>query len=68
MLKKARNLSKKKETKESLVCELDWTWTTIYIYKKKENRVKKYEWTIIYLFFTICNAKNLTCISNNQKM
>jgi hypothetical protein len=29
-------------------------------------RVKKYEWTKI-LFFTISNAKNLTCISNNQK-
>jgi hypothetical protein len=35
--------------------------------KKKKNRVKKYEWTKIYLFFTISNAKNLTCISNNQK-
>ena len=27
---------------------------------------KKYEWIIIYLFFTISNANNLTCISNNQ--
>jgi hypothetical protein len=32
-----------------------------------KNRVKKYEWTKIDLFFTINNAKNLTCISNNQK-
>jgi hypothetical protein len=32
-----------------------------------KNRVKKYGWTKIYLFFTISNAKNLTRISNNQK-
>jgi hypothetical protein len=38
--------------------------TTICIYKKQG---KKYEWTIIYLFFTISNAKNLKYISNNQK-
>jgi hypothetical protein len=61
---------KKQETfekngkKESLDCDLDWTWTTICIYKKQS---KKYGWTKIYLFFTISNAKNLTCISNNQK-
>jgi hypothetical protein len=55
----------KRKKKESLACELDWTWTTICIYKKQG---KKYEWTIIYLFFTISNAKHLTCISNNQKM
>jgi hypothetical protein len=55
---------KKKEKKESFDCDLDWTWTTICIYKKQG---KKYEWTKIYLFFTIGNAKNLICISNNQK-
>jgi hypothetical protein len=30
-----------------------------------KKRVKKYGWTKIYLFFSISNAKNLTCISNN---
>jgi hypothetical protein len=65
MLKKRQETYGKKERKESLNCELVWTWTTICIYKK--NRVQKYEWIIIYLFFTVSNAKNLTCISNNQK-
>jgi hypothetical protein len=30
----------KKGKKESLDCEIDWTWTTICIYKKKQG--KKY--------------------------
>jgi hypothetical protein len=55
---------KKRKKIESLDSDLDWTWTTICIYKKQG---KKYEWRKIYLFFTISNAKNLTCISNNQK-
>jgi hypothetical protein len=45
------------------------TWTELgqqFAFIKK-NRVKNYEWTKIYLFFTISDAKNLTCISNNQK-
>jgi hypothetical protein len=44
MLKKGKKLMEKKEKKESLDCELDWTWTTICIYSKQG---KKYEWTII---------------------
>jgi hypothetical protein len=52
---------KKKEKKASLGCGLGQQFAFI------KNRVKKYKWTIIHLFFTISNAKNLTCISNNQK-
>jgi hypothetical protein len=33
-VKKGKKLVKKKEKKESLDCDLDWTWTTICIYKK----------------------------------
>jgi hypothetical protein len=58
-VEKGKKLREKKENKASLGCGR----TTICIYK---NQGKKYEWTIIYLFFTISNAKNLTCISNNQ--
>jgi hypothetical protein len=32
-----------------------------------KNRVNKYGWKKIYVFFTISNANNLTCISNNEK-
>jgi hypothetical protein len=41
---------KKQEKMENLDSDLDWTWTTICIYKKPG---KKYDWTKIYLFFTI---------------
>jgi hypothetical protein len=29
----------KKEKKESLDCEIDWTWTTICIYKKQGKKI-----------------------------
>ena len=60
-VKKRQETYEKKENKASLGCGLGQQFAFI------KNRVKKYEWTIIYLFFTISNAKNLTCISNNQK-
>jgi hypothetical protein len=60
-VKKGKKLVKKRKNKASLGCGLGQQFAFI------KNRVKKYEWTVIYLFFTISNAKNLTCISNNQK-
>jgi hypothetical protein len=36
--KRARNLCKKGK-KESLDCELVWTWTTICIYKKQGKKI-----------------------------
>jgi hypothetical protein len=61
---KRKKLLKKGGKKESLGCDLGWTWTTICIYKKQGKKI--YGWTKIF-FFIISNAKNLTCISNNQK-
>jgi hypothetical protein len=60
-VKKRQETYEKKENKASEGCGLGQQFAFI----KKQG--KKYEWTIIYLFFTISNAKNLTCISNNQK-
>jgi hypothetical protein len=54
---KRQETYEKKENKASLGCGLGQQFAFI------KNRVKKYEWTIVYLFFTISNANNLTCIS-----
>ena len=64
MLKKSKKLMEKREKKKvQTVRQTGLGQQFAFI----RNRVKKYEWIIIYLFFTISNAKKLTCISNNQK-
>jgi hypothetical protein len=51
----------RKKKKTSVHCGLGQQFAFI------KNRVNKYGWKKIYLLFTINNAKNLTCILNNQK-
>jgi hypothetical protein len=63
-IKKARNFWKKKREKRKVYIVICTGLGQQFQFIK--NRVKKYGCTKIYLFFTISNAKNLTCISNNQ--